>query len=745
MRCTQPGCVGQIEDGYCNVCGMAASSAPSAPLPPPSATGAPGAPAAPTAAGSTRTRPTSSRQLASAPLGSARGSTSVRTRRLSGATSRRVSRIGAGITSVPSTAVTSPLDAVMKVAEVAEEKRFCATCNSPVGRSRDGKPGRTEGFCPKCGTKFSFTPKLQPGDLVGGQYEVAGCLAHGGLGWIYLARDKNVSDRFVVLKGLLNSGDKDAYEAAIAERQFLAEVQHPLIVEIYNFVIHDGAGYTVMEYVGGRSLKQILKARQQANNGTIDPLPVDQAAAYLIEVLPALQYLHTMGLLYCDFKPDNVIQEGDALKLIDLGGVRRIDDTTSAIYGTVGFQAPEVATLGPSVPSDVFTVARTLAVMSLDFRGYQSTYAAELPPLEDVALFQRHDSLYRYLLKGTAPDPNDRFQSADEMREQLTGVLREIVAVDRPSHANTTLAATPSAIFGDPTIATAALSWTDLPQLRPDLGDPATAWLSAVSIADPAARLAELDGYAEQTREVSLAAIQASIEAGDLDGAHRRINAVLDSDPWEWRAIWYAGLAGLATADAHGAVSSFNAVYGAVPGELAPKLALAHACELAGTTGTAVRLYEVCAHTDAAYVAPACFGVARVEALEGNLPAALDALDRIPTTSRAYVEARRTRIELQLGATTDPGILAGVADEVDRLGLDPRDRSQVRTRVFGAALAATAQGATGAQIGGVPMEERSLRLAIEHELRQQAKLVEDRAERIRLIDEANAVRPRTLV
>ena len=204
-------------------------------------------------------------------------------------------------------------------------------------------PGRTEGFCAKCGNAFSFTPKLQPGDLVANQYEVAGCLAHGGLGWIYLARDRNVSDRWVVLKGLLNTGDKDALAVAIVERQFLAQVEHPLIVEIYNFVTHDEAGYIVMEYVGGTSLKQILKNRMRANGGRFDPLPVDQALAYILEVLPAFSYLHDLGLVYCDFKPDNLIQVGDAVKLIDLGGVRRIDDQESAIYGTVGYQAPEVA------------------------------------------------------------------------------------------------------------------------------------------------------------------------------------------------------------------------------------------------------------------------------------------------------------------------------------------------------------------------------------------------------------------
>ena len=759
MKCTQPGCTGAIEDGYCNVCGMAASSSP-APTPPQSsfiaAAAQPSTATRPSATtplagptGSTATgRTTSSQALASTPLGSARstGRTTSSTTRRIGSIRRHSSQIGAGITSVPSVPVTSPLDAIMKDPSVAEDKRFCASCGAAVGRSRDGQPGRTEGFCPKCRTKFSFAPTLKAGDLVGGQYAVAGCLAHGGLGWIYLARDKNVSDRFVVLKGLLNSGDVDAYQAAIAERQFLAEVQHPLIVEIYNFVSHDGAGYTVMEYVGGQSLKQVLKERQRANNGAVAPLPLDQAAAYLIEILPAFSYLHALGLIYCDFKPDNVIQEGDALKLIDLGGVRRLDDQTSAIYGTIGFQAPELATLGPSIASDVFTIARTLLVLSLDFRGYQSTYATTLPPLSDVALFQRHDSFYRFVLKGTAVDPNDRFQSAEEMREQLLGVLREVVALDAGA-ARATSITTPSTLFTDPAIATGALTWSDLPSLRQDTSDPSTTWLSGISIDDPAERLAVLDARADPTREVALAALAASIEAGAAASGPtvaERIAALLEEDPWEWRAIWYSGIAALRTGDRPGAISAFNAVYGQVPGELAPKLALALACELGGETSSAERLYEICARTDAAYVAAGCFGLARVQAASGNIPAALHSLDRVPVTSRAFVEARRMRIDLQVAATSDPAVLSAAAAEIDRLGLDPMTRSQTRTRVFTAALSAARQSA-GGEVGGVAVAERPLRLALESELRQQAQLSDDRDERVRLIDQANAVRPRTWV
>jgi serine/threonine-protein kinase PknG len=142
-----------------------------------------------------------------------------------------------------------PASAVLSDPQVPENRRFCATCEQPVGRGRDGRPGLTEGFCRNCGSGFSFTPKLAVGDLVAGQYEVLGCLAFGGLGWIYLARDRNVSDRWVVLKGLLNTGDADAMAAAVAERQFLAQVEHPNIVRIYNFVQHadqrtgDSAGY----------------------------------------------------------------------------------------------------------------------------------------------------------------------------------------------------------------------------------------------------------------------------------------------------------------------------------------------------------------------------------------------------------------------------------------------------------------------------------------------------------------------
>ncbi|MFE9372516.1 tetratricopeptide repeat protein [Streptomyces sp. NPDC006711] len=450
---------------YCDTCGLAPVVSPTGMVssPPTGITGG-GHRSVSSAAASSRSARSSSRASArSSRSSTSRRSVSGRLSSLSGAgTARSVSvrssgagasssarsRLGAGLVTVPAVPRPDPRSAVMERPEVPERKRFCSRsdCGAPVGRSRGERPGRTEGFCTKCGHPYSFVPKLRTGDIVHGQYEVMGCLAHGGLGWVYLAVDRAVSDRWVVLKGLLDTGDQDAMAAAISERRFLAEIEHSNIVRIYNFVEHldqrTGSldGYIVMEYVGGKSLKDIANERRTAA-GKRDPLPVEQACAFGIEALEALGHLHSRNLLYCDFKVDNAIQTEDQLKLIDMGAVRRMDDDESAIYGTVGYQAPEVAEAGPSVASDLYTVARTLAVLTFDFQGYTNVYADCLPDPDTIEVFRAYESYYRFLVRATDPDPARRFASAQEMAEQLTGVLREVVALQtgRPRPALSTL------------------------------------------------------------------------------------------------------------------------------------------------------------------------------------------------------------------------------------------------------------------------------------------------------------------
>ncbi|HZL75746.1 MAG TPA: tetratricopeptide repeat protein [Propionibacteriaceae bacterium] len=735
-RCTQPGCTGTIVDGYCDVCGSPGGPAnePADDQMPISAAGAVSA----ITGGSSR--------LQSTALGSERvsGNGSKITKRVrSGSQRLRSARLGAGLTRVPPAPVIDAAQAIMKNPQVPEEKRNCPNCGRPVGRSRDGQPGRAEGFCPNCGNPFSFTPKLQPGDLVAGQYEVAGCLAHGGLGWIYLAKDHNVSDRWVVLKGLLNTGDKDALAVAIVEKQFLAQVEHPLIVEIYNFVTHEDAGYIVMEYVGGTSLKQILKDRMRANNGKFDPLPVDQALAYILEILPAFSYLHDLGLIYCDFKPDNLIQVGDAVKLIDLGGVRRADDQESAIYGTIGYQAPEVAQVGPTVASDIYTIGRTCVVLMSEFRGYQTKYVASLPPVAETPLFATYDSLYRLLTKACATDPADRFASVDEFRVQLLGVLREVVAYKTPGTALTSAA---SVLFEAPAITSEALEWNELPALRVDTSDPQYAWLSNISVDDPARRLDQLREAPEATAEVRLAQAHAALELRRRDLVEQLVNEMLVEDPWEWRAVWVAGLSALDAGDFASAQSSFNAVYGQVPGELAPKLALALACEHGGEGNIAEGLYRTCASTDANYVAAAAFGMARIRAARDDVAGAVQALDLVPSTSRSYPEARRLRA-MQLYESGD-GLpaLAQAMDSISGVRLDPREQSELTVEILERALTEVDKNGSKSEIKIGPYEasDETLRDGLEATYRHLAGIETDEQRRYALVDKANAVRRWTL-
>ncbi|MEK9521923.1 serine/threonine-protein kinase PknG [Streptomyces venezuelae] len=758
---------------------------------------------------STSRRSVSGRLSRSLSGASASRSVSVRSSGTSTGQSAR-NRLGAGLVSIPEVPRPDPRGAVMENPEVPERKRFCsrADCGGPVGRSRGDRTGRTEGFCTKCGHPYSFVPKLRGGDIVHGQYEVAGCLAHGGLGWIYLAVDRAVSDRWVVLKGLLDTGDQDAMAAAISERRFLAEIEHSNIVRIYNFVEHldqrTGSldGYIVMEYVGGKSLKEIANERRTPD-GRRDPLPVEQACAYGIEALEALGHLHSRNLLYCDFKVDNAIQSEDQLKLIDMGAVRRMDDDESAIYGTVGYQAPEVAEVGPSVASDLYTVARTLAVMTFDFQGYTNVFVDSLPDPGNIPVFRTYESFYRFLVRATDPDPARRFSSAQEMAEQLTGVLREVVALQsgRPRPALSTLfgtetRVTDTTLFAEQTddvsllgarrsragavpvggaggaglgvpagaglgallapLDTPALALA-LPVPRVETGDPNAGFLAGLAAAAPGELLSALQAAPAPSTELRLRTLRAELELGDLPGAARTLAGLEERDPDDWRIVWYRGVASLVTGDHEHAALSFDAVYDAFPGEPSPKLALGICAEVLGQLDNAAEYYHLVWTTDPSFVS-AAFGLARVRLAAGDRTGAVRALESVPEASIHYTAARvaAVRARLRRRPPGDPlaADLTAAAAQVSALqgfGLDAVRREQLSTEVLGTALDWVLSGSPGAEPGGgalllgSELDERGLRFGLERSYRVLARLAQRGEERIELVERANRFRPRTWV
>ncbi|MEY9991420.1 serine/threonine-protein kinase PknG [Streptomyces sp. V4I8] len=779
QSCQRPDCGGSYEDMgggelYCDTCGLA---------PVVSATGMVGSPPTGVTGGGKGSRGSGSASSRSTSRGSSRTSSqSSKSRRsVSGRLSRALSgrstgrsvsvrssgstsgssgrgRLGVGLVQVPDVPRPDPRAMVLENPEVPERKRFCSRsdCGGPVGRARGERPGRTEGFCTKCGHPYSFVPKLKTGDIVHGQYEVVGCLAHGGLGWVYLAVDRAVSDRWVVLKGLLDTGDQDAMAAAISERRFLAEIEHANIVRIYNFVEHldqrTGSldGYIVMEYVGGKSLKEIANGRRTPG-GRRDPLPVEQACAYGIEALEALGHLHSRNLLYCDFKVDNAIQTEDQLKLIDMGAVRRMDDEESAIYGTVGYQAPEVADVGPSVASDLYTVARTLAVLTFDFQGYTNVYVDSLPDPDNIEVFRQYESFYRLLVRATDPDPARRFASAQEMTEQLTGVLREVVSLQtgRARPALSTLfgpevrvtdtelfpkldgevsrlgarvvrtgknpalssaggppavsagvaptAADPGAVGlpGIVKVVNAPAAALALPVPHVDPSDPNAGFLAGLMTTAPAELLGALAAAPAPSTETRLRQVRAWLENGDTGTAHEALLKLEDERPDDWRVVWYRGVAALVTGDHEGAALAFDAIYDAFPGEPAPKLALGLCAEVLGQLDNAAEYYRLVWSTDPSYVSTA-FGLARVQLATGDRGSTVRTLESVPESSIHYTAARvaavRARLRQRTAAAADVPFLddltaaAGQVEALDAYGLDPARREQLSAEVLGCAL-----------------------------------------------------------
>ncbi|MFC9897954.1 tetratricopeptide repeat protein [Nocardia sp. NPDC127579] len=796
MTCTEPGCGGSIEDGYCDRCGSAPAPAPAPPAAPPSPEG--GHCAEPDCAGTISdgycdvcgaapSQPVTSATMATteASTGTGRSSRSIRTGRSSTSQSKR-GGLGGGLVEMPRQPKVNPLGAILSAPQVAEDKRYCGSCGKAVGRSRDGRPGRTEGFCPHCGAKFSFTPKLVAGDRVGGQYEVKGCLAHGGFGWIYLAVDHNVGNRWVVLKGLLNSGDEDAMKAALAEKRFLAEVEHPSIVKIFNFVEHIGddgvaVGYIVMEYVGGTSLKQILRRHRDAEGGH---LPPPQAIAYLLGMLPALGYLHANGLAYCDFKPDNVIQSEDHLKLIDLGAVIAMDDESSPIYGTPGYQAPEIAETGPTVATEIYTLGRTLAVLMLRL-GLRDGVLGPLPDPAEEPLLATYDSLHRFLLRATDTDPEARFPSTEEMADQLTGVLREVLATDDgvPRPGMSAFFGPSRGVFGIG--ADAAFGASDIVAALPvplvdpsDSGAPllATTGGTAPAELEPAfaAGLAAVVTTGEKSVEIPLRLVRAALDIGDHADAFRRIDALATTLPGDWRLAWYRAQARLLAGDLGAAYTDFDAVYAALPGEPAPKLALAAVAELAvhaaaarpdanGAAGgdprsvgvpadrfQAARYYELVWRTDHAFVS-AAFGLARLRRHTGDRAGAVAVLDQVETSSSLYTEARIAAVATVL-ADRAPGelseeVLREAGERVQALAIDStRRRAQVRMQVLEAALGWLNAGKVPArhtQLLGAPLDQIGVRTGLERCFRDLAHETPDMWTRFEMVEQANRVRPRT--
>jgi serine/threonine-protein kinase PknG len=249
--------------------------------------------------------------------------------------------------------------------------------------------------------------------------------------------------------------------------------------------------------------------------------------------------------------------------------------------------------------------------------------------------------------------------------------------------------------------------------------------------------------------ETWLALARANIVTGYLQGAASALATAGAKDPFDWRVSWYHGLASLATRQFSQAREAFDAVYDAVPGELAPKLALAFTAEAAGDQLLATRFYRLVWTIDRSFVS-AGFGLARTLLHAGDRAGAISALTAVPDTSSYYVAAQLAAVRIRVFPPTgrpcvSSGDLRDAGVGVSKLKLDQAALQQVTAEVLQAALdrLKAREQLDPVQLLGCDSNERSLRFGLERTYRAQAQLASDRRRRTELVDLANSVRPST--
>ena len=266
------------------------------------------------------------------------------------------------------------------------------------------------------------------GTVFDGRYRIIRKLGAGGMADVYLAEDQELG-RNVAIK-ILNdrhAADDSFIERFRREAKNAAGLSHPNIVSIYDRGEAEGTYYLAMEYLEGRSLKELIVSR--------GPAPIKVSIDYARQILAALAAAHRRGIVHRDIKPHNVLVNPEGrLKVTDFGiarsGASQMTEVGS-IIGTAQYLSPEQARGAPvDQTSDLYSVGVVLYEMltgQVPFTGdtpleIAMKHLSEVPkPPSELRPEVPHD-LDLIVLRALAKDPAERYQSAEEMDADLARV-----------------------------------------------------------------------------------------------------------------------------------------------------------------------------------------------------------------------------------------------------------------------------------------------------------------------------------
>ena len=273
---------------------------------------------------------------------------------------------------------------------------------------------------------------ITKGQKINDRYEIIRSIGEGGMANVYLGYD-TILDRNVAIKVLRGDLANDEKFVRRFQREALSasSLAHPNIVEMYDVGEDDGTYYIVMEYVDGKTLKQLLKKRGN--------LTLSEAIDIMSQLTDGMAHAHDSYIIHRDLKPQNIMIKDDGqIKITDFGIAMALNSTqltqTNSVMGSVHYLPPEQASgKGCTIKSDIYSMGiifYELLTGSLPFRGDNAVEIAlkhmrePLPSLreENPSIPQSIENIIR---KATAKNPKNRYDNARSMHEDLLTALNE--------------------------------------------------------------------------------------------------------------------------------------------------------------------------------------------------------------------------------------------------------------------------------------------------------------------------------
>ena len=273
---------------------------------------------------------------------------------------------------------------------------------------------------------------ITKGQKINDRYEIIQTIGEGGMANVYLARDV-IIDRLVAIKVLRGdlAGDEKFVRRFQREALAASSLDHHNIVEMYDVGEDNGMYYIVMEYIEGKTLKQLIKKR--------GALTLSECIDIMLQLTDGVHVAHSSYIIHRDLKPQNImIQDNGEIKITDFGIAMALNNTqltqTNSVMGSVHYLPPEQASgKGATVKSDIYSMGIMffeLLTGNLPFKGENAVEIAFKQIKDDIPSIREINpsipqSVENIILKATAKNPKNRYTDAKEMHDDIATCLNE--------------------------------------------------------------------------------------------------------------------------------------------------------------------------------------------------------------------------------------------------------------------------------------------------------------------------------